>query len=213
MTTVYGIPLSPFARKVILALETKGIEYTVNPVTPMDKPEGFEKISPLGKIPAIKDDMVTLADSSVICDYLEQRYPEISIYPEGLLERTQTRWLEEYADTAVIGVAGPIFFERIVKTKLMGQEADEARVQEVISEEMPKVYGYLNNQLGDTGFLVGDSLTVADFSVGSSLINAMYAGVDVDAAQWPKLAAYKERLFATELFSNRLAADKAMMDS
>lgn len=213
MTIVHGVPLSPFVRKVIFALETKGVEYTVNPVTPMNKPEGFEKISPLGKIPAIEDDMVTLADSSVICEYLDQRYPENSIYPEGLVERTQARWLEEYADTALIGVAGPIFFERVVRTKMMGQEADEARVQKVISEELPKVYGYLNEQLGDTGFLIGDNLTTADFAVGTNLINAMYAGVDVDAARWPELAAYKNRLFATELFRNRMTADKAMMTS
>ncbi|MGY0216122.1 glutathione S-transferase family protein [Endozoicomonadaceae bacterium StTr2] len=213
MTTVYGIQLSPFARKVILALEAKGVEFQINPVTPMNKPEGFEKISPLKKIPALQDDLVTLADSTVICEYLEQRYPQNPLYPEDLVARARARWFEEFSDTSVLAVAGPLFFERVVKKVMMKQEADEARVSQIVEEELPKVYGYLEQELSEAGFIAGETLSVADLALGSNLINAMYAGVDVDSARWPKLAAYKNRLFSTELFANRLASDKAMMSA
>ncbi|WP_257265790.1 glutathione S-transferase family protein [Endozoicomonas sp. ONNA2] len=81
MSKLYGVPLSPMVRKVLLALEIKQIDYQLVPVTPFMKPEGFEKISPLKKIPAWQDDKVTLADSTVICEYLEDRYPKQALYP------------------------------------------------------------------------------------------------------------------------------------
>ncbi len=213
MTTVYGIQFSPFVRKVILALEAKGIEFTVNPVTPLEKPAGFEALSPLGKIPAFEDDKIKLADSSVICEYLDQRYPENPLYPEDLVTRAKARWYEEYADTAVISVAGPIFFERVVKKILMKQEADEERVSNAIENDMPKVFSYLEGQLGESDFLVSNNLTTADLCMGSMLLNMKYGGVDVDSVHWPKLAAYRDRLFATTLFANRIAADQAMMSA
>ncbi|MCL1078363.1 glutathione S-transferase family protein [Parashewanella spongiae] len=211
MATVHGAPLSPFVRKVIFALEAKNITFDVNPVTPMGLPEGFEKISPLKKIPAFEDDLLTIADSSVICEYLEQRYPENPIYPKNMVDRAKVRWFEEYSDTAVLGVCGPIFYERIVKKLIMQQEPDESRVQNIIKDELPTVYDYLNEQLSESGFLVGETLTTADFSLGSNLMNAQYAGYHIDAKRWPLLAAYQERLFATQLFKNRLVADKAIM--
>lgn len=211
MTTVYGVQLSPFARKVILALEAKGVAFEVNPVTPMEKPEGFEQLSPLGKIPAFEDDQLKIADSTVICEYLDQRYPQVPLYPADIVERARVRWLEEYSDSAVLGVIGPIFFERLVKKVMLQQTPDEARVAQVIAEELPAVFDYLESQLSDAGFMVGNTLTMADLAVGTHLINAGYVGVEVDAVCWPKLAAYTTRLLATELFANRMASDQAMM--
>ncbi len=211
MTTVYGVQLSPFSRKVILALEAKDVAFEVNPVTPFEKPEGFEKISPLRKIPAFEDDQITIADSTVICEYLEQRYPQNPLYPQNMVARARARWFEEYSDTAVLGVIGPIFFERLVKKVMLQQTPDEARVSQIIEDELPPVFDYLESQLGETGFLVTDTLTVADLALGSHLTNALYSGVEVDAVRWPKLATYTGRLLATELFANRIAADKALM--
>ncbi|MBE8166841.1 MAG: glutathione S-transferase family protein [Shewanella sp.] len=213
MATVHGIPLSPFVRKVIFALETKNVAFDVNPVTPMGLPADFEKLSPLKKIPAFEDDLLTVADSSVICEYLEQRYPQNPIYPQDMVARAKVRWYEEYSDTAVLGVCGPIFFERIVKKLIMKKEPDENRVQNIIENELPTVYDYLNEQLSEKGFLVGETLTTADFALGANLMNAFYAEHHIDSTRWPILAAYQSRLFETPLFQNRFAADKAMMGS
>lgn len=208
-TIVHGIQLSPFARKVILALEAKGVAFTINPVTPMEKPEGFEVLSPLGKVPAFEDDQLAISDSSVICEYIDQRYPQTPLYPEDLVARARVRWFEEYSDSAVLAVIGPIFFERLVKTALLQQTSDEARVEEVIANQLPAVFDYLESQLAEHGFLVGETVSMADIALGSHLMNASYVGVDTTG--WPKLSAYRDRLFATELFANRLAADKAMI--
>ena len=73
MPVLYGAPLSPFVRKVAITLEEKNIPFDWNPVRPHDRLEAFRAISPLGKIPAYKDNALALADSSVICFDLEFR--------------------------------------------------------------------------------------------------------------------------------------------
>jgi glutathione S-transferase len=81
--TLYGANVSPFVRKVRAYLALKGIDYTLEPVNPFDPPAGYRDISPLGKIPAWRDDDVTLADSSVILLYLERRHSTPPLYPQN----------------------------------------------------------------------------------------------------------------------------------
>ena len=76
MPTVYGVPASPFVRKVLVALTEKGIANDREDVIPVNVSAEYRKISPLGKIPAFRDGDLTLADSSVIIAYLEKTKPE-----------------------------------------------------------------------------------------------------------------------------------------
>lgn len=214
MAMVYGIPLSPFVRKVLLSLDYKGVAYDITPVVPVNKPEGFEKISPLGKIPAFEDDLLTISDSSVICEYLEERYVDKPLRPKGIVERARCRWLEEYADTKLVEVTGPpIFFERVAKPGFLDQPCDEARVQEALTELVPPVFDYLEGQVKGAAFIHGDSIALSDFSITSVLINLQLSGEGVDAERWPKLAAYYDFMIEEPLVKARLASDQAMLSS
>ncbi|MNJ64433.1 Stringent starvation protein A [compost metagenome] len=72
--TVYGAPLSPFVRKVRLCLLEKALDYQLEMVMPFNPPDWYLQLNPLGRIPALRDGDLTLADSSVICQYLEDAY-------------------------------------------------------------------------------------------------------------------------------------------
>jgi glutathione S-transferase len=73
MIKIYGVPLSPFVRKALLALEYKGLDYENEPTFPGDESPAFRAISPLGKIPVLEHDGFTVPDTSVICRYLDRR--------------------------------------------------------------------------------------------------------------------------------------------
>ncbi len=77
-------------------MDVKWIDYEVQPLVSMALPEGYEEIHPLKKIPALVDDQITLADSSVICEYLDECYPDPQLGLVDLLERATDRWLEEF---------------------------------------------------------------------------------------------------------------------
>lgn len=78
---IIGSYLSPYVRKVLVLLELKGIAYRIDPIVPFFGDEAFERLSPLRQIPVLVDGDLVLNDSSVICQYLEERYPQPSLYP------------------------------------------------------------------------------------------------------------------------------------
>ncbi len=93
-----GIPLSPFVRKVAVIMTIKELEWESEPVMPGDNSPEFRAMSPLGKIPVLVDGDVTIADSSVICEYLEEQYPEHAVLPEGPAQRARARIHEEFCE-------------------------------------------------------------------------------------------------------------------
>lgn len=96
---IIGSFLSPYVRKVLVCLDAKGLAYEIDPIIPFFGDERFSKLSPIRRIPVFTDDRVTLCDSSVICQYLEDRYPTPALYPADIADRARARWLEEFADT------------------------------------------------------------------------------------------------------------------
>jgi glutathione S-transferase len=198
---VYGANASPFVRKVRVALAEKGIPYVLEPVFPgPGMPADFRKLSPLGKIPAFRDGDRTLADSSIICAYLERTHPTPALYPSDAYEYARALWFEEYGDggmTPVVG--GKIFFPKIVAPRFFNRPTDEAAVQKAIAEDLPPLFDYLESQInGD--FLVGRTLSIGDIGICTQFVNLRHAGVRPDATRWPKLAAYVDRIHARPSF-------------
>jgi len=195
---VYGANVSPFVRKVRIALMEKGLDYSLHPVSPFNPPPEFIAISPLGRIPAFRDTDLpepnTLADSSVICDYLEHKFPKPALYPSDPYLRARALWFEEYADSVVATCIGRgLFFERVVK-KMIRQSVDENLCKETLEKTLPPLFDYLAQELGANEFMVGNAFSIADISVGTMLVNFDHAGEEIDATRWPKLAAYGDRL-------------------
>ena len=211
MPTLYGSGLSPFVRKVRVALAEKGIAYEHDPVIPGNPDPTFRAMSPLGKIPAFRDGDRSMCDSSIICQYLERTHPTPPLFPQDAYDYARALWFEEYADTALVEVVGgKIFFPRVVAKMLMGKEPDEAAIQKVIDEELPPRFDYLESKI-DGPYLVGDRLTVADIAVTSPLVNLRLAGVSLDAARWPKLARYVAGHMERPTFAALIAEDKGLL--
>ncbi len=139
--TLYGSNLSPFVRKVRIMLIEKGVDYTLDPVNPFRQPPEFAAISPLRRIPVLRDSDLpepnTLPDSSVIADYLENRYPTPALYPADPFSRAHALWIEEYVDGGLFPVMGAgLFFERVVK-KFQRGVTDTALCQRTVNESLP----------------------------------------------------------------------------
>jgi len=187
---LYGTPISPFVRKVRVALALKGLEYESEGTFPGTKTPEYLAISPLGKVPAFEDGDVVIRDSNVIVEYLEDKYPDIPIRPTNVADRARSRWLEEYASSMLFTpLAANIFMERLIRpfqTKLLG---DEKVVGDSIKNMVPPVFDYIESQLPAEGFIFG-KMGLADIAVATAIINATYAEFEVDANCWPKVNAH-----------------------
>lgn len=200
MPKLHGVNLSPFVRKVRVALAEKNIAYEQDPVLPFGPREELMKISPLGKIPVYEEDGFTVPDSSVIISYLEQTHPNPPLYPSDPRDRARALFLEEFADTRILERVQPVFFERVVNPRFMNKETDSARVEEALKEGLPPVLDYLESQVSQGDAAVAGRFSVADIAIGSFFVNLMHAGEKVDASRWPKLAAYLEAVHARPSF-------------
>lgn len=191
---LYGAAVSPFVRKVRVLLAEKGLGYELKQINPFRPPPEFLAISPLKLIPVLQDtdlpESETLPDSSVICDYLEHKFPEPALYPKDPYQRARALWFEEFADTGLASqcVRG-LFLERVVK-RAMRQPCDEALVAETLAVKVPPLFDYLAKQIGSRRFLVGDAFSIADIAIATMIANFQHAGETVDGSRWPQIADY-----------------------
>ncbi len=192
MLKIHGVPISVHTRKVIVTAIEKKLPYHNEPVIPFKPPVGWDRLSPTGKIPVISDGDLDLSDSSVICAYLECSHPTPPLYPAETRAHVQALWFEEYADSTVYrDVVHDLFFQTVIRPKILGQATDPAAVEAIQSQAMPKVFGYLEESVTG-GYLAGGRFTIADIALVSNLINYHYLGFRIDP-RFPKLASYFAR--------------------
>lgn len=197
---IIGSYISPYVRKVLVVLHAKAIPYEIDPIVPFMGDDRFATLSPLRRVPVLLDDRVTLCDSSVICQYLEDRYPEPALYPADVADRARARWLEEFADTRMGDVFIWRYFNQLVIRRFVwGEEPDHDLVEKTVAEDVPQVLDYLESQAPADGYAFG-ALSIADVAVASFFRNAAFARFAIDAARWPRTAAWVARVQASPSF-------------
>jgi glutathione S-transferase len=207
---IIGSYLSPYVRKALACLNLKGLAYEIDPIVPFMGDDRFTRLSPLRRVPVLIDDRVTLCDSSVICQYLEDRYPEPALYPADVFDRARARWLEEFADSRMGDVfIWGLFDHAVISPAVWGTPRDRAVIDRIVSEEIPPVLDYLESQLPREGFLFG-APGVADISLAVFLRNAALARYAVDPQRWPRTAGFADRVLALDCLS-KLQPYEALM--
>jgi glutathione S-transferase len=219
MRILYGAPPSPFVRKVRVVLAKKRLPYTLEPVLHHMFPPSFDRISrtisPLGKIPGYRDDDVTLADSSVICAYLERRHPEPALYPAQPGAYARPLWFEEYGDSGLFPVlTAKIFLRKVIVPRFFSQPPDDAEMGQIVEQELPPLFDYLEAQITGDGTIAGKEFSIGDIGITTQFVNLRhYAGVAVDETRWPRLAAYLDGIEARPSFRAVIDEERAMFGS
>jgi glutathione S-transferase len=208
---IYGSTMSPFVRKTVAVAREKGIAFELKPVAIADQNPDFRRISPFGKMPALDDGGFGLADSSAICHYLEAIKPQPPMIPAEARLRGRTIWFEEFADTLLFGAIGPIFFNRVVAPRFLGREGDAAAADQAEAEALPKLLDYLETQISASGYLVGETLTLADLAVASPFANLEHCGVTLDAGRYPKLVGYVATILERPSMAESVERERAFL--
>ena len=207
MLKIHGVPFSAHTRKVIIAALEKGIPYEIVPVIPLTPPPGWTELSTLGLIPAIQDGEFTLADSSVICQYLDRAYPGASLYPGDARQFAHVLWIEEFVDGGLAPhVLRGLLMQRVFAPKFLGKAPDEALIHTSLTQMIPARFAYLEKVLTGDWF-VANSFSMADVTVASILMNFQFAGEVIDVASYPKLARFLARALARPSFRKALQAE------
>lgn len=101
MLTLYDAPRCPYCARARIALAEKGLEYEVLEVDLSDRPQWIYEKNSTGRVPVIEEDAWILPESSVILEYLEERYPEPPLLPPDPADRALARvWILRHDDFA-----------------------------------------------------------------------------------------------------------------
>ena len=196
--------------RIYWLLEELGIQYAIVPVvfTPPDRPGGVRSektpehlaVSPLGKVPAIRDGDVTMFESGAILEYLIERYGNGRFAPKPG-ERQRGAYLQwvHFAEATFQRALDDIFSHEHAR-------AQEERILSVATdarERATAAVDVLESALNGRNYLLGAELSGADIMMGYTLLSSKYFGVLTD--QRRNASAYLAHLLARPAFRKALS--------
>lgn len=214
---IYGSPVSPFVRKVAGVCIAKGVDYEIEAVNVFDPPAAFREISPMKRIPVLRDRSVaeegvagTIPDSSAICAFIEKKHPAPALYPADPMALGEAMFIEEFADTSLAVAGGLGIFRPIFFAVSKGEQPDLAKAKDSWANQLPPVFDVLEARLGGRTFFAGDALSVADITVACVLMQVALVA-ETPLGKWPGLEAHFAAMQAHELIAvPYAAADKVI---
>jgi glutathione S-transferase len=202
MPTLHGFAYSNYYNIVKHTLLYKGVSFEEDLVYP--SAEGYNKFSPALKVPSLTtDDGQHLSEAAVLCEYIEEAYPDKPLFPADLIERNKVRQLVHMAELYL-----ELPNRRLLPYSFSNQPAPEQLVNEIKSV-VDRGVNSINALASFSPWTFGDDFNMADIYlyyvlVVSDMGSAM-TGVDLNS-RIPGLAAWREA-FAESSISQRVAAD------
>lgn len=205
MRKLYHLWLHPFSRKVRLVLAEKGLEFDLEVEKVWERRTEFLALNPAGDVPVlIEEDGTTLANSQVICEYLEEVYPDVNLLGDDPVQRAETRRLASWFD---------VKFNREVTDNLVGEKLMKLymKMGEPHGPAVRAGHANIHYHLDYIGFLTekrawlaGDELSMADIAAAAHLSAVDYIG-DVPWEEHAAARAWYEKMLERDSFAPLLA--------
>ncbi len=165
MLKLCGFHLSNYHNKVRIALLEKGVQFEEDPTcSPSQKDEWLAR-SPIGKVPILElDGGRRIAESEVICEYLEDAYPQKPLLPKDPYERAKVRelitFIELHLELVGRRLYGPLFF---------GKPPPSDELKQAVEKDLLKGVRALKALPKFSPYIAGKDLTLADCAAFVSL--------------------------------------------
>ena len=186
MRTLYHLWLSPSSRKVRLMLAEKKLDFDMKIERTWERRDEFLSLNPTGKVPVLIDeDGSVIADSSVICEYLDERHPEPRLIGRGALARAETRRLVAWFDEKFrVEVSDNLIGEKVIK-KFLGLGEPSVEAIRAGLANLKTHLDYISWLADSRNWLAGDDLSLADLAAAAHLSAIDYLG-DVPWEDFPR---------------------------
>jgi glutathione S-transferase len=180
MRALYHLPLSPYARKVRLVLAEKRLPVELHVEKPWERRPEYLELNPAGTVPTlVEDNGMVIPDSAVICEYLDEAYPENPLLGDTIVERVEVRRLAAWFD----GKFAAEVTQNLLGEKYMRQQARRGNPEPAAIRTGYTALRYHLEYLGwlaeNREWLAGQNLSLADFAAAAHLSCLDYIG-DVD---------------------------------
>ena len=206
MIRLYDNAFSPFARKVRMVLEHKGLAHEVVDGLRRSTHDELRRVNGRVEVPALLHDGVLVVNSADIVAYLERVFPQQPVYPASDAAYVKARAWERCADSTI----DPICIDISYWTWAERPDAMPEGLLDAARRDLEQIYAALEAQIGDSGFVCGE-LSVADFALFPHLVSVGPLKAPIDAARFPRLTAWLERMRALPICAADLARTRAYL--
>lgn len=162
---LYQVEKCPFAHRARIVLEEKKLPYDVVFFARGQRPAELEALSPDARSPTLFDGDTRVWDSLIVCEYLDERYPDEPILPRDPAVRSRARLLMKEVDVKLGPIARPILDELAYKTSA----PDERKVADAVGR-VRVALGAWQSRLEASPFLLGSDFTLADIALFTPLV-------------------------------------------
>jgi glutathione S-transferase len=205
MRLLYHLPLSPYARKVRLALAEKGLAFELKLEKVWERRPDFLALNPAAQVPVLVEETgLAIVDSTAICEYLDEAYPDMPLLGRSFAERAECRRLVAWFDGKFAReVDDNLLFEKLMK-RLLGRGEPEAGAIRAGFANLRHHLTYLGWLAEHRKWLAGESLTLADLAAAAHLSALDFLG-DVDWSVCPAAKEWYARIKSRPAFRPLLA--------
>jgi glutathione S-transferase/RNA polymerase-associated protein len=172
---LYENPLSPYARKVKIVLYEKGIDFERVSIAPLTLREGdpayaeFASASPRLEVPCLLDGDFRCSDSTIIVDYIDEKWPDPPMLPRAPDARARARMIEELCDTQIDAINWGLMEIRFFR-RAEGALAEQMMAR--ASSQLASVWDRVESELEGRSWLSGERFGRADASLIVHLVAA-----------------------------------------
>ena len=190
--------ICPFAQRVIGVLELKAVDYEIERVSLVDKPEWFLRISPNAKVPILIEDEGVLFESSAICEYLDDAHPLPPLLPADHFGRARVRAQAQIIACDIHPINNLRVLNYLTGTLAVSDDARLTWYRHWITTGFAGFEASLDAP--ETGtFCHGDVPSLADVCLMPQVFNARR--FDCDLSAYPRLLAIANRCDALPAFA------------
>lgn len=194
MIKLYSDPHCPNSHRTRIVLAEKELPVTTTELDAENLPADFLKLNPYGKLPTVIDRDIIFFESSVVNEYLDERYPHPPLKPGSPADRAQMR-------LAVLQLEGELF--------PIYTETQNPRKKKDAVKKLAVYMDSLNSFLARQEYFIGEQYTLADVTLAPILWRLTSVGMD--SAKWNHLEAYMDRLFERPAFERSLSEYEQML--
>jgi glutathione S-transferase len=205
MRVLYHLPLSPYSRKVRLVLAEKRLPFELRLEKAWERRPEYLELNPAGTVPTLIDDNgLIIPDSSVICEYLDEAYPEGSLLGRTLAERIEVRRLAAWFDGRfAVEVTQNLYGEKFLRRLTRRGNPDPAAIRTGYTA-LRYHLDYIGWLAETRKWLAGSALSMADFAAAAHLSTLDFIG-EVDWSISPPAKDWYARMKSRPSFRGILA--------
>ena len=177
MRTLYHLWLSPFSRKVRIALAEKSLAFVLKAEKVWERRNEFLALNPAGEVPVLVDDDGTVVvDSSAICEYLEEVCPEPPLIPGTAVERAEVRRVALWFDNKFYREVTQHLLDEKITKRFLGLGAPNGAAIRAGKANIHYHLDYVAYLAERRTWLGGDNFSIADIAAGAQLSALDYLG-------------------------------------